>query len=86
MYHSSKGTWVVSSPKNSTMHTNAIPIKHALDTKRTWLLNLDITSIVNVFEVPNKTHLRHSFTLFKIPSLSLFMDTEQFELKAKGEQ
>lgn len=86
MYRSSKGTWVVSSPKNSTMHTNAIPIEHALDTKHSCLLNLNITSVVNVFEAPNKVHLRHSFTLFKMPSLAQFVNTENFELNLKGEQ
>lgn len=86
MYRSSKGTLVVSSPKNSTMHTNAIPIKHAFDTKRSWLLDLNITSIVNIFEAPNKTHLRHSFALFKYPSFANFVNIENFELNLKGEQ
>lgn len=85
MYRSPKGTWVVTSPKNSTMHTNAIPIKHAFDTKRSWLLNLDITSVVNVFEAPNKVHLRHSFTLFKMPSFAQFINADNFELNLKGE-
>lgn len=85
MYRSPKGTWVVSSPKNSTMYTNQIAVQHAFDTKKSWLLNLEVTSIINVFETINKVHLRNSFILFKTPSLKEFVRLDNFELNLRGE-
>ena len=65
MYLSPKGTWVATSPINSTTQSKLVGLVNRMDTKHHFLQNMNYIQITNMFYAQNKKELNFFVNLFK---------------------
>lgn len=65
MYLSPKGTWVATSPINSTTKSKCVRLSNRMDTKYCFLQNINYVQITNMFYAQNKKELNFFVNLFK---------------------
>lgn len=65
MYLNPKGTWVATSPINSTTKSKLVGLVNRMDTKYCFLQNMNYVQIVDLIFVDNKKQLNYFIERFK---------------------